>query len=534
MELGVKDRRWFQDPLIWVGALLGVIAHAFVFFAGEYMPYMDWSNHIGLISVLAHGGESGASLYYERSLAPSPYLVFYALTATIAQLSSVVAAAKISLLIATALSTLGAAALAEACDRSPRLGLAAPLILFGHSLGYGFASYVFTMPLILWVLAYAERLLATFDALDPAHRAQKKRPALIFSALLALTFLSHGLAFAIVCFLLFVRIAIFAIARLRYGLRSAIAPVGWVLCSTVPALLLGLSSLAILKMRPERATETTPLHARKIFQFTPLEQRLNALGNHLLERGSAEHWITMKAAVVIFVLILIYSAFKRRPRRSMMFGLEIHALVLALLWSVGPDWIGVPFVIWGVASRMATLAALMIFMLPRAKLSDLRGGALAALGLGLVFHGAHVNAGHVRNLNKLATQYDPVRKLVPKKSRYIAVWKHAPGDPMSGQGALRTLYFYHLADGAAYSAFTFDNPLTPVRNIKERKLPTPHWGRPWHFNPKAEGRSYDHVIARGKQVIERIRKAGIHQEIGRANGWVVFENKTPPPWPNAR
>ena len=527
----MKGTRWFQDPLVWAGALIGLIAHAYVFFAGEYVPYMDWSNHIGLISVLAHGGESGATLYYERSIAPSPYLLFYLLTALIAQLTSVVNAAKISLLIATVSCTLGAAALAEATDRSPRIALGAPLILFGHSLGYGFASYVFTMPLILWVLAYAERLLSTFEALDPEQRAQKRRPAAMFSALLALTFLSHGLAFAIVCFLLAVRVSVFALSRLRRGWRAAIHPVGWVAVCTIPALLLGLTSLVILKMRPSRATETTPMQARDIFKFTPIEQRLNALGDHLLERGSAEHWITMKAVVVVFVLILIFSFIKRRPRRSTMYGLELHALVLALLWSVGPDWIGVPFVIWGVASRMATLAALMIFMLPRANLDGLGPGALASLSLGLVIHGASINAKHVRNTSKLAAQYDPIRKLIPKKSRYIAVWKHAPGDPMSRQGALRTLYFYHLADGAAYSAFTFDNPLTPVRNIPQRKLPTPHWGRPWHFNPLKEGKSYDHVIARGPKVIERIRKAGVHKEIGAANGWVVFENKTPPPWP---
>src|SRR3990167_7650595 len=131
-------RRWYTDPVIWAGALFSALAHGYALFSGGYLPYIDWSNHLGLISILAHGGDSGALAYATRSLEPTPYLLFYAVTAGIAQLVSVDVAAKLSLLLASALMTLDAADLAESSGRSPRLGLVAPMALYGISMGFGF------------------------------------------------------------------------------------------------------------------------------------------------------------------------------------------------------------------------------------------------------------------------------------------------------------------------------------------------------------------------------------------------------------
>ena len=62
-------RPWWRDPLVAVGAVLAMTLHGWAFFAGEYLPYIDWSNHLGLISVLAHGGETGALDVLERRAA---------------------------------------------------------------------------------------------------------------------------------------------------------------------------------------------------------------------------------------------------------------------------------------------------------------------------------------------------------------------------------------------------------------------------------------------------------------------------------
>src|SRR5262245_27528593 len=103
----MEHRETLRDPVVWTGAIAAVAIHAWVFFAGEYLPYIDWSNHVGLAALLGHGGP-----YVERSLLPSPYLLFYAFTALFGMVVGVVAAAKIALLVSTFLFTFGAAFLA--------------------------------------------------------------------------------------------------------------------------------------------------------------------------------------------------------------------------------------------------------------------------------------------------------------------------------------------------------------------------------------------------------------------------------------
>ena len=109
--------------MLWLGVAVACAAHGFTLFAGRYLPYIDLPGHLALISALAHGGETGALTYLDRTFAPNnPYYVFYVLTATIGQLVTVDVAAKVSLLIATALYALSAASLCDATGRSPRLG----------------------------------------------------------------------------------------------------------------------------------------------------------------------------------------------------------------------------------------------------------------------------------------------------------------------------------------------------------------------------------------------------------------------------
>ena len=81
----VKVARWYADPIVAVGAVVAMACNGWVWFAGEYVNYIDYSNHLGLISILAHGADTGALAYADRSFAPVPYLLFYLISATFAQ-----------------------------------------------------------------------------------------------------------------------------------------------------------------------------------------------------------------------------------------------------------------------------------------------------------------------------------------------------------------------------------------------------------------------------------------------------------------
>ena len=170
-----------------MGCINVFLAYA-VFFAGPYLPYIDYANHVGLISILARGGETGADAFLARSWAPTPYWLYYVLTALLGRITEVDVASKLVLGASGATWVLGGAHLAEATGRDPRIALAASLGMFGIGLGYGFASFVFTCPLCLFVLGSTERLLG-------AEARLRRARVLELGAALTLVFLGHPLVF---------------------------------------------------------------------------------------------------------------------------------------------------------------------------------------------------------------------------------------------------------------------------------------------------------------------------------------------------
>lgn len=518
-------RKWWADPVVGLGAAVAIAAHAWMFFVGEYLPYIDWSNHLGLISVLAHGGDSGALAYVHREWAPTPYLLFYALTAAFAQVMAVPAAAKASLLVATGLCTYGAAYYAESGGRSPRLGLVAPLALFGFSLGYGFAAFVFAVPFMFWVLGAAERLLSAVDEGRPARRAW-----VTLAVAIALMYLAHALLFATVSVLVALRTSLWSLGRLRDPRQAArgFLAVG---TSALPIVAIGLPFL-VVAMQPGEATTAGAPPPEHWFSFTPLSQHLANLGGHLLERGSARHWLTMKAALGLFVVWSLVSAFATNPdpagpRRG--FGLEINAAALCAFYLFGPQSLDRPVEVWMVYPRFGILAAALVFCLPRPNLTGWLGTSFAVLGLGLVLHNADINRGHIERFNGWATQYDPVRAAVPPKQRVLALTIAPPGDLTHLHPALGSLYFYHLADGAAYSAFLFDNPLLVVRPRKAGRPNAPFWRNVHGFDPKVHGKDFDYLVLRGPTLTRRADASPNHEKVAAANGWTVYRTLEPTP-----
>lgn len=410
-----ESRAWVRDPLIWLGALFAAGAHAWVFFAGEYLPYIDYASHVGLISILAHGDETGALQYFSRSWAPNPYSLFYFVSALLAQALPVVVAAKLALVVASGSLTLAAAELAEVHGRDARLGLIAPMATFGYALGYGFASFVFAMPTMLFALAALERLL------------------------------------------------------------------------------------------------------RRL-----LADRLDLQG-------------IVYAVLALFVFLLLLSWRRRNSALHLSYGYPAVLLGFLALYALGPDAINKPFSVWLFYSRFATLTALAIFLLPRVRLSGLVGVLVGVLELSVLAYDASQQRVHVVNFNQVARQYDAVRAAVPPRKRILALtYGTAAGDPMVGHPNLRTLYFYHLADGAAYVAYLFDNPLIPVRYRHDVAAPeAPFWRTPYTFDPKVHGREFDLLILRGAPV-DRAKKSKDHRLLREVNGWSIFETLEPPPWPSGR
>lgn len=506
-------REWLDDPLVWVASFAAIATHAWMIFAGPYLPYIDWSNHLGLISILANGGETGALAYADRSFLPTPYWLFYMVTAAWAQIVSVTAAAKLTFLMATGLMTFGAAYLATATGRSARIGLFAPLAMFGYPFGYGFASFVCAMPLALF----------TFGAAERALRTPTPRRLAVLAATLALTYLGHALVFGFVVLLLGVRITVHLVALAIDRKLDWRRPAGLV-AAAVPTVLLAMPALATLTPWMEEGGRTTG----EWMTFAGRTHSLAKLGQHLLERGSADHWLTMKLTLLFVVALAVFSIFRGLKGRAG-WGLEIYAACAAALYLWGPVTLERPMQVWMIYPRYATFAALLLFMLPKADLRGWLGGAVASLALGLVLYNASINRNTIVVFNRAAAYYDPVRTLIPRGSRVLALTIPKVGDLSKVHPSMNSLFFYHLVDGAAYTAFLFDTPMHPVRPKKRGRPRAPFWRKINLFNPHEHGVDFDYLVIRGDGLVRRVKGAGLHELVRDVAGWHVFRTKNPTP-----
>src|SRR5688572_21605113 len=92
-------RPWSRDPVVWAAVVIGALANGLALFGGRYLPFNDWASHVGLSAVLAHGAETGADAYLTRDFTPTPYLLFYLVTAGWALVTSAEVGAKLNLIL---------------------------------------------------------------------------------------------------------------------------------------------------------------------------------------------------------------------------------------------------------------------------------------------------------------------------------------------------------------------------------------------------------------------------------------------------
>ena len=508
---------WFRDPLIVLGALAGAIVTAHVLFTGPYLPYIDWSNHLALISVLAHGGESGALDFMTRSWAPTPYLFFYGLSAGFAQITAVDAAAKLSLVVSAFGYTMSLSALASALGRDPRQGIVAPLAFFGVSMGYGFASFVFATPFLFFTLAAAEPIF-----LGKAKSRQK----FILGFWLICAYLGHALIFLVAALLLLFRgiLGLFVEKKFRPWFQIGLA--------SLPAILLAIPATVEHVSQPWTEIGSTAEGPKQWFYFVDITQHLNGFWGHLLERGSSTHILVMKCAALLWLVWLIIGFFRPRSRAHAAWpSLLIYVGGITALFIVGPNSMEWPSSLWMIYPRFGVIAAMALFLLPRPGFQGRWGIIFALCGFGLVMWNGSINRGHIERFNQWAKKYDPVRELIPKGARVLALTVPQGRDFTHNHPALGSLYFYHMVDGASYVSFMFDAAALPIRQIERTKPRAPFWRTPYTFNPKVHGIDFDYLVLRGKSLVSRTDRAALHTKLGSPNGWTVYKTKNPTPRP---
>jgi hypothetical protein len=201
---------------------------------------------------------------------------------------------------------------------------------------------------------------------------------------------------------------------------------------------------------------------------------------------------------------------------------------MALVFVLGPVNAGWPVTFWVVYQRAGSLALLFLFLLPTGALSG-RRAVLAVAALLPILHNAAVNREVVLAYSSWAAPYDQVRAMVPPGQRVL---------PLSPARVPRPL---GPAPPTAWASITWPTarPYVPVGNVPE-EMPvhrtndaaTPYNPSPYEYSPAGPGAQYDYLVLRGEPLVRATRgEPERFREVGEASGWVVFQNRAPPPHP---
>ncbi|MCA9552001.1 MAG: hypothetical protein KC933_18320 [Myxococcales bacterium] len=494
-DLGVSHR-WHHDPLVWLGVLVGVAAAGLVLFAGPYLPYPGWARDVALGAAFADGGAHGADAYLAPSLIPTPGVLFALATAAWTSVVTAEVGAKLNLLIAAGLLVIGAARLAEATGRSPRLALAGPVVLLGAGLGLDGAALVFTAPWLLFLLADLEWLLRAMRLDAPIYEREARLRSVLLSLWIALCFLGDRGLFTVAAALIVARLVVHGVRRVRGDRRGVARAVFSVGLTVVPTLLLAVPSLLT---RAPAARPGARAHA----------PALADVGASLVAHGGA---LTAGLLAGTLALWLLSARGARHEDYDKLHtvGPWVYAVAAVGLAAIGLAPVGWP--------------VLFLLLLPPAGYRG-RRAALAAVVLLPVLHGAWLARSAVLEYSAWAAPYDRVRALIPPRQRVLPLSVPGAAGPWR---AGEDLGFYHLVDGAAYVPLDRVPADLPMQAALHPAAPP--GVAPEGYTPEGPASAYDYLVLRGPALVEATRAAPERfREVGEVEGWVVFQNRAPPP-----
>jgi hypothetical protein len=495
---------------------------AWVLFAGAYLPYTDWAKHAALVEILAHGPQTGADAYWERTLRPTPYWTFYATVAAVVQLTGLDAdfAGRWVLAGAAALVVLAHAHLLRACRRDVRFCVLAPLALMGLPLGYGFGSFLCATPAALFAWARTEVLLQ--DA--------RWRNVVLLAAAYVLVLLGHGLWALAVMLAVFVRVVVFVVVlRRRLGVLPWVTLLRGAL-SLLPAAVLGGAMVA----RPVPPVEHIPV----FWEHAPLAERLDwmkraLVGQFVAPREAAVFALALALCGLWSVVLVRRGSSLRSSPSSSSFagGLETYAFVLLFLALLGPKSLGGPVQVYLIFPRFLGAALALVLCVPRVVLRTRAAWALWTWTSAVPVFAATAQHAVVAHASRIAADFDGVRALVPQHALVLALWAPDAQDPLRAFPGFWPGFWLGI-DGAAFSTGLFNYEAHPV--FRKKSSWAPAEVRALAFRPDVHGRGWEYVVVRGRVLAERLDASSQFVLVGSSGRYRVYRNQTvapraPPP-----
>jgi hypothetical protein len=524
-----------------IGVAIIALVHLWVFTAGRYIAAWDWAQHVGLAAVLADGPATGADAFYDRRFRPGPYLLFYLLTTGGIRLGVSAERAALVVLILPAIGwSIAAIRFCKTFHRDPRMGLIAPLAMFGMPFAKGFASFVVAEPMMLFVIGDLERMI---------REPTPKRTA-VLALELAIAFLGHGLVFLFCCVFVGARLVLYAVTAVhtrigpnrlgsmggpalpdrdpRIGSKRLGSMGGPALpdrdprhgswrvpllaaASFVPALVLSLWTLLPRIEHPHvnPAYVKQGHHPSDIGIWIPLKETAGSIPETLGYHTGDDHDRTLWMALGVLAIWWALTFAKKQRFDRPDIPVIAYALIAASLFLFSPNTLLWPVQFWLTGHRMVMISMLLLFLLPKPRLDK----GLALLGLAVVVYNGWAIHNRIAAFSATAAPFDVVRTSVPTGARVLGIRER-------DQGYLGGFHMLLLASGAAY-VNTLDFPTEQPVSRKEGFNPAYVENAP-EYKPKLHSKDYDYVLLIGAKEHNRLSDLPGHRLVKIAEPFAIY------------
>jgi hypothetical protein len=519
-------RRLFDDPWLFFGYLVCLIALVMPLWVSAYLPFMDAPQHLASIRIIHDFDHPpwAFQTYYNVDLGSSQYLLYYVSADWLASIMSIESANRVIMSLYVIGLPLSVSSYLSAHGRDPAVGLLAGPMAYNASLFVGFMNYMLALPMLFFGLALFRRLLdewrpGRFVLLVVVTLAlffSHVQPFLIYGMGFGLTVLccSHGF-------------------HPRHWWRQAahiIPSLGlflfWIIQSTVSGGASGLSD--------EGRSRLPPLEE---MQFDSLLDRFGAIPAFFINvyHGDEDEIILLAIVAIAAVLLLFRDGTLRRAEVSK-FGFrrawlrqrmpEILAVAVFAVYFLSPRLYGW---IFAVSHRLIPLVGLLALgvlswsRLPRRRLFLIAPAVAVAIFASTVhIKNAHRFDEEVGGLRTLLADLEPGRRLMSvvydQKSTILVT------RPFMHMGQ------YYVVDRGGMAEFSFINyPQSPVHYLEGEEPPRQIQGIEWEptfFDYSRDGEYFDYFLVRSDESRERIRPVGATSEdlalIGNEDRWYLY------------
>ena len=519
-----------QHPLYAVAFAVCAAMTLFVLWDVRYLPFLDWPQHVGLVSVVASAFDeaSGTHPYYAPYVAVTSYLTLYWAGALLTPL--VGASAALKLLLSAYFVGLPAslAWLRRELGLGPWPALLGFVAAWCWPLYLGFLAYVLAIPLGIACLAL---LLRT-------AREGRPRDLMALGAASALLFATHALAYA-----WFVAVGgVWALLTLAWKRRRVL---GAQMLAVLPSLVL----FAIWFAGQFAADHTERLGAGTLqihspsaasgaaVQYRPLGAKVDSIPQwfneafrDLSDLAIAKYYALAVGALLALGLALL--ALRRRrnqplPRWDIKTGVLFFALFVALYFAMPMS----ANTIWGISPRVVVLTSVTALLLIPPLFARERWNALVGLPLiALVAHTAFTNHERFAAFQEETGGFEEVMSHAEPGRRLYGAIQSAGSREMS-QAVFLHWPAYYLDEPGGLVGFTFIiNPTIPVKLRRLGTSPYPGLRAEWEpqrFRFDIFGPFYDYVLVRGNGAsLRRLIGAGPEELrlVHEAGLWSLYEN----------